>query len=258
MNGLRTNPAHAWTRCDHCQSSLPIRFADLAQAGGMVRCGHCGRTFNALARLYPELPEEGDPPLERGGMPPMIQPATRQVDSSDMRAAETRDDTGEAGDRPVVELDLTPEPPSRWQRLLWPSLAAVLLVTAGLQIAGPESWRVDLPLPGLEPGTPVPAAEAISVVSRDMHAHPSLDDAWVISALLLNQSSRPVDWPTIELRLFDASQQVVAQRRVRPTDYLDSEYVTGTRFDPGLRLPVVLQVATEGSRPSGFSMQFLD
>lgn len=246
-----------FARCEHCRAVLPVRYADLGQAGGMVRCGSCGRTLNALAHLYPTFPDESTQPIAPSGMPPMLQPHVEQEQI--IGSAETGDRvTDEPVDNrgPVLRLDLDPEPAPGWMRFVWPILAIVLAAGLMLQFVGPEEWRLDPAALGLGNDAPPPADDALQLVSRDMHPHPSLDDAFVISAVLVNRSGRTVPWPNIELKLFDASQQTVARRRLAPRDYLSAEASLDRGFAPDVRLPVVLEMVVEASRPSGFSMTF--
>lgn len=250
-----------YTRCEHCQAVLPIRPEDLAQAGGMVRCGSCGRTVNALAAMYREPPGAGSQPIPADGMPPMLTPRVEQdalLDGDDPDAGPERPD-------PIADLaagaeeatpDFTPDPPPRWARWLWPSVVVAAVVALGLQLFGPESLRVEPEALGFGAPPPVEAAEAIELVSRDLHRHPSLNDAVIISAVLVNRSDRPVPWPRIDLRLFDASQQVIGQRLLEPVDYLDPAADPDGMLAPNVRLPVVLEMVVEGSAPSGFSMSF--
>jgi len=254
--------ATAYTRCEHCSAVLPVLFAQLAEAGGMIRCGSCGRTLNALARLYPTLPEDEDLPVEPTGMPPLLQPHVEQEQI--IGDSEPNPDDAEASAEPaaasatgpVLHLDLEPDLPPRWARFLWPTLALALVGALALQLIGPDQWRVDLDLPGLRSDELAPIPNAVQLVSRDMHDHPSLDDAVVISAVMVNRAAATVPWPHIEVRLFDASQQAIGQRRLTPTDYL----AEGTDIDAGLasdlRVPLVLEMAVAASRPEGFSMSF--
>ncbi|HKL53862.1 MAG TPA: zinc-ribbon and DUF3426 domain-containing protein [Wenzhouxiangellaceae bacterium] len=246
-----------FTRCEHCRAVLPVRFADLGQAGGMVRCGSCGRTLNALANLYPEFPEDSTEPLSPTGMPPMLQPHVEQEQIIDSR--ETDDlarDTPVDNRGPVLRLDLEADPAPGWMRFVWPILGLVLAAGLALQFIGPEEWRLDPSVLGLGEATPPAIGDAVQLVSRDMHPHPSLDDAFVISAVLVNRSGRTVPWPNIELKLFDASQQTLARKRLAPRDYLSDEADLDGGLDPDVRLPVVLEMVVESSRPSGFSMTF--
>ncbi len=251
-------PDSCFTRCQHCRAILPLDVSHLAQAGGMVRCGECGRTLNALASLYPAFPGDDVQAIRPTGMPPMLQPYIEQedmIESFGQANPATRDDDHRG---PVLHLDLESEPAPRWTRLAWPLVVLLLLGMLALQLFGPERWRVDPSMFGLAPVGPVFDAEAVRLVSRDMHPHPSLSDAWVISAVLENRGRNPIAWPQIELRLFDSSQQVVARRRLAPGAYLDDNASTETGFQPNLLLPVVLEISVSGSQPAGFSMTFHD
>lgn len=257
-NTLRQSPGstqdRAFTRCEHCLAALPVRFSDLGQAGGMVRCGSCGRTLNALAKLYPDFPDESAKPISPSGMPPMLQPHVEHEQITGSTASEVQAPNDNRG--PVLRLDLEPEAAPRWMRYVWPILALILAVGLVLQFAGPEEWRLDPAALGLGPAAPPPARDAVQLVSRDMHPHPSLNDAVVISAVLVNRSGRTVPWPNIELKLFDASQQTLARKRLAPRDYLSAEADLDDGLVPDVRLPIVLEVVVESSRPSGFSMNF--
>lgn len=247
-----------FTRCQHCRAILPLEVTHLAQAGGMVRCGECGRTLNALASLYPAFPGDDVPSIRPTGMPPMVQPYIQQeelIQSAD-RPGPTSPEQDQRG--PVLHLDLEAEPAPRWSRFVWPLVVLLLLGMLALQLFGPERWRVEPSLLGLTPAGPVFDAEAVRLVSRDMHPHPSLNDAWVISAVLENRGRAPIAWPQIELRLYDSSQQVVARRRLPPEAYLDDDTAMEAGFQPDTLLPIVLEVSVSGSRPAGFSMSFHD
>jgi len=251
-----------YTRCEHCEAVLPIRPEDLAQAGGMVRCGSCGRTINALSAMYREPPTRSSQPIPADGMPPMLSPRVEQdalLDGDDAPGPDpARPDplADLAGDGPASEPDFSPDPTPRWARWLWPSIAVIALAALALQFFGPDSLRVEPAALGFGAPPPVEASEAIELVSRDLHRHPSLSDAVIVSAVLVNRADRPVPWPRIDLRLFDASQQVIGQRLLEPIDYLDPSANPDGMLAPNVRLPVVLEMVVEGSAPSGFSMSF--
>lgn len=258
---VRESDGNAFTRCEHCRAVLPLRYADLGQAGGMVRCGGCGRTLNALANLYSTFPDTSAAPVAPSGMPPMLQPYVEQeqiIDApADIEARATGSDGSPGDDRgPVLKLDLDPEPAPTWVRLVWPVLALMLAALLVLQLFGPDRWRIDPAMLGIADAPPVAAPDAVQLVSRDMHAHPSLDDAFIISAVLVNRSNRTVPWPNIELALFDASQQRVGRRRLSPADYLSPGTDRSKGLEPNVRLPLVLEMAVAASRPTGFSMNF--
>lgn len=247
-----------YTRCEHCQAVLPIRPEDIAQAGGMVRCGSCGRTINALSAMFREVPGEGSQPIPAGGMPPMLAPLVEQdalIRDEEPDALPDALDF-EAEDVPAVDPDFTPDPPPKWARILWPTLAVLAIVALAFQFFGPEDLRVRPDALGLGAPPPADLGEAIELVSRDLHRHPSLSDAVIVSAVLVNRSERAVPFPRIDLRLYDASQQVIGQKLLDPADYLDPEADPNGTLGPNVRLPLVLEMVVEGSDPSGFSMSF--
>ncbi len=54
--------------CPACEREFRVRARQLRAAGGLVKCGYCGETFNALARLH-------DKPLKRATHPVSNHPA---------------------------------------------------------------------------------------------------------------------------------------------------------------------------------------
>lgn len=249
----------AFTRCDHCSAVLPVTFEELGKAGGMVRCGSCGRTLNALARLETGVPGTDGRAIHPDGMPPILQPRVEQeqILASGAEKPETTEDDPDPEPGPVLHLDLEPDPPPLWARVVWPLLALLMLAAVALQLFGPERWRVDVDWPGFGAEPLVPVADAIQLVSRDMHPHPSLDDAVIVSAVMINRAAQAVPWPDIEIRLFDASQQPVGRRRLEPSDYLDEGVSIDRGLAPDVRVPLVLEMTTGASRPVGFSMSFV-
>jgi len=135
-------------------------------------------------------------------------------------------------------------------------LAVALAALLALQFFGPPGWRADVAFPGFGDSEPVALEDALQLVSRDLHAHPSLSDAVVISAVVVNRSGQVVPWPNIHLKLFDGSQQVVGQRRLGPADYLSEDADRNGGLGPGVRLPLVFEMVVDSSRPAGFSMTF--
>ena len=250
-----------YTRCEHCQAVLPIRPEDLAQAGGMVRCGSCGRTVNSLAAMYREVPGESSVPIPADGMPPLLTPLVEQDALIDSEGEpETPPDALDLeSEEPAAtgDPDFAPEPAPAWARILWPSLAGLAVLLLLLQLFGPEDWRVSPSALGFGEAEPTDLGAVIELVSRDLHQHPTLSDAVIVSAVLVNRSSQPVPWPRIDLRLYDGSQQVIGQKLLDPDDYLDPAADPDGALAPNVRLPVVLEMVVEGSTPTGFSMAFL-
>jgi predicted Zn finger-like uncharacterized protein len=56
-----------YTQCPECLARFRVAAADLSAAGGTVRCGRCGSSFNALASLSDTVPPSPGYVVEGGG-----------------------------------------------------------------------------------------------------------------------------------------------------------------------------------------------
>ncbi len=245
------------TRCPGCQAGYELTAGLLAEASGVVRCGNCGKTFNTLSHLFDEFPGENSEPIRGGGMPPLLEHAELiQAELPVHVEEEVLPDTAEF-DEPAIVL---PEEDSwRAPGLLWPTVSTVLLILLLVQTW--VLWQT--------PGSPlahlagsggiderINPNEVIQVMSRDMHRHPSLDDAMVVSANLRNTGQFTIDWPVLEVRFYDASQQVLGVRRLEPSQYLHDERRIDDGMTPDTIVPLVMEFVVGATEPSGFRMRF--
>jgi predicted Zn finger-like uncharacterized protein len=245
------------TRCPSCEAAFQLKASDLVAAAGVVRCGHCGKTFNAISHLFEDAPEGNQPPLKGSGVPPLLEGASiaqPELPGVSMATPERI----EAGPK----LDFSwPEPAESRQlsQRAWMIGCLVLAVILVTQLVG--QWRSgDSALAGwLNPQSSaqrqLAPADNIQIIARDMHRHPSLDDAIVISATLRNPGDKTLRWPVLEVRLYDASQQILGVRRLAPEAYLVSETVAERGMTPELIVPVILEFVVGSSEPSGFELR---
>ncbi len=254
-----------YTRCPACQAVYELQARLLAEAAGVVRCGNCGKTFNSLTELFENHPDDTLEPLRGQGMPPMLdQPAMVQTEllGDDPAWAEPDLELEPASDELAV-LPLEPMEASHRPELwswFWPATSAVLLlvllVQSGMIWNRPGSAFSNWLGASTQIAQTTDPNEVIQIVSRDLHPHPGLDDAVVISASLRNQSSSAVPFPIIEVRFYDASQQVLGVQRVTPEQYLDDPDRIGRGLAAGLLMPLLLEFVVGTSEPAGFQMRF--
>jgi predicted Zn finger-like uncharacterized protein len=254
-----------YTRCPGCQAGYELTAALLAEASGVVRCGNCGKTFNTLSHLFNESPDEHAEPIRGGGMPPMLEHA--ELVQTELPVA-IEEETGLEPDPDPPEAETDSDqvafewPEDRGWRAperLWPAVSAVLLV---LLLA--QSWLLwqtpGSPLARLAGGEggseAVNPNEAIQIISRDMHPHPSLDDAMVVSANLRNTGQFTIAWPVMEVRFYDASQQLLGVRRLEPVEYLHDERRVDGGMAPGTIVPLIMEFVVGASEPAGFQIRF--
>lgn len=248
-----------YTRCPACEALYELSPEELAEAAGVVRCSNCGKTFNSLAQLFARQPDNDESPLRGKGMPPLLanrillQPSLPGLEGE---ALSTSSEPPPQFTPAAGSTDEAPLPGPRPPSLLWPAMTALL----GLLAIGQTLWLLDLPQRWIDPNTSTgnhaSPGTAISLVGRDMHAHPSRDDAVVINALLRNNSARSIQFPMIELRMFDRSNQLLGARRLRPDEYLPDPARAPSGLGPGASLPLIVEVALTGSEPTGFELRF--
>ncbi|NEP59896.1 MAG: DUF3426 domain-containing protein [Symploca sp. SIO2G7] len=254
---------------------LPLAPADLAQAGGIVRCGGCGRTLNALSEVYAYPPNGDSQPIASDGMPPLVAPrvepnpdaqhelaipsAVEAVPDQDTAPQGLQPDVADRLDAgPILDFSTPVHRQPRWQRVFWPVLAVVLCVTLTLQWTKLQPGLPDRASHTAADREPQSLADVVQVISRDLHPHPSVEDAIIVSAVIENRAQQSLSWPQVELSLFDASQQMIGQRRLLPEDYLDAPRSQTLEFAANSQLPLVVALVTEGSIATGFSLAFYE
>ena len=241
-----------YARCPACQSVYQLFANHLAEAAGTVRCGNCGKTFNALNELFEDHPGAAEKPLAGAGIPPLLeQRSTVQPELPGVSFAPDR-----PPEAPILHFgDRDSDSPQRsWP---WMATSALLALVFVVQVlfyrSHPEFSQA---LAGQAQAAPVAAAERIQVLTRDLHRHPSLDDAIIISLTLGNPGEQPLVWPILEFRLFDATQQVLGVRRLEPAEYLDRPDRIDQGMPPDLVVPVIIEFVVGSTEPSGFEFRF--
>lgn len=242
-----------FTRCPGCQAVYELHAAVLADASGVVRCGNCGKTFNTLSQLFQDHPDDGDEPLSSSGMPPLLEHP--DLVQAELPVAIDEPEPEPEPEAPTADLFAGDRRgPLAGRR--WLIACAILIIALVIQLAL-MSQSPRWPLSAGTDAAPerVDPAEAIQIVSRDMHSHPSLDDAVIISIGLRNQLDDSIRFPNLEVRFFDASQQLIGARRLGPDDYLHDERLLDSGMPPDTIVPVLMEFVIDGSEPTGFQLR---
>ncbi len=245
-----------FTRCPGCQSVYRLEATTLVEAAGVVRCSQCGRTFNALSHLFDQHPAGDQAPLSGTGIPPLLDQATVEQVELPWATSEVERPSGPA---PLLDFaEPGPEQSETGTHWAWRAAALVLTLALGAQIV--VHWQTPgSPIQRLvngEQGSGTDASARVQVISRDMHRHPSLDDAIIVSATLRNPTDDQLDWPTLEVHLYDPSQQVLGARRLQPEEYLGDADTVDRGMAPDVMVPVVLEFVVGTTDPTGFELRF--
>lgn len=217
------------TRCTACDTWFQVAPESLEVVHGLVRCGSCGKVFNAAANLREKLPADYD---AQGRTAPAW-----------------------------VHAPLAGTRGSRAGRWLWAAAAALLVLALAAQLINADrraaaAW----PVAG-------PAVDAAYRLLGRPLAHPpflgdfSLRDtslsggyrpgaALALQGTLVNRAKRAQPLPLLELQLTDRFGAVVASRLLEPAEYGAPASV----LPAGTGLALDVKLADPGPRAVGFTL----
>jgi len=242
-----------FTRCPQCKTVHPLSAALISHARGLVQCGQCEKTFNALSFLFDEWPAGEAHRPARG--PAAVMPVLGRVDKVD--------------DALISPKSVEPDPVVvKPRQLAWTLATAmlVLLTVANLAWTFREPlldhprigvWMKQAGWLQVEEKGLLRDPQQIQLVSRDMHTHPTHSGILVLSLTFVNLAQRTQVFPDLEITLLDVANQPVAQRRLQPEDYLRQGADTRAGMAADVYLPVLLELGDPGDQAVGFEIRFL-
>ena len=229
------------TSCPSCVTTFRVSHDQLKVRHGEVRCGKCDAVFDAFKTLA-SLPDEPLPETLAELQPEALaRPVTESYAASNGGDSTPVQSTLDIGPAPAANL--TPvqtfmgeskarterAPPKRYMG------AAVLVLSAGFVLQLTYAMRSPLTssAPALRPVfervclftgctlTLPRRTEALAIESSDLQADPARASVIVLTAVLRNRSSAPVEHPALELTLTNPQDKAVARRIFLPRDYLE-------------------------------------
>jgi predicted Zn finger-like uncharacterized protein len=244
------------TQCPHCETVFRVYAEQLAVAGGRVRCGVCGETFNAMAQLRAELAHRQDPD-EAAASPEATAESEPETSGSPDAGAER------------IPLDLELDAPRHSALAMSLLLAGIVALAAllGLQylyydrqqlIQSPELRPWILRMCGYLPcdRPPLRDVSAIELLERNVFLHPNIDGALMITGKMVNTARFAQPLPTLQVSLFNLRGQVMATRRFDPGEYL-SDKEREAVMAPGIPVGILLEVEDPGTSALAYEFQFL-
>ena len=239
----------AITQCPECNTRFKASQSQLEAHQGMVRCGHCQATFNAMQNLYDEQPSPqlslltDDEALEENYVA-----ATAIAEES---SGETSSPLTLTQQFSVVKTaDATAKTGGTAQtKLYWLWLVGAIFFAVVLLAQASYFFRVEIAarLPGIKPTLrsycawlkctiPLPKnADLISIESSDLEASPTQSSLVDLNVILRNRAPYTQAYPNLELTLTDITDQVLARRNFLPAEYLkaDEDKKLGEDEKPG-------------------------
>ncbi|NIR61656.1 MAG: DUF3426 domain-containing protein [Gammaproteobacteria bacterium] len=96
--------------------------------------------------------------------------------------------------------------------------------------------------------------EAIRLAEREIRSHPSVRDALLVTATLVNTASFAQPYPILELMLSDMEQRVVATRRFAPREYLGRD--AEQDMPPDTPVQIAVELVDPGVHVTNYRFSF--
>ncbi len=259
------------TECPHCHTIFRLNQQQLDQADGMVRCGVCQQIFNARVQpdLFNENPQGHD--ADTSATDSRIEPTIDVATDTHQQATQTDSDIlfKETSDHVVPEV-LRDHAPHRSlaATALYALGSILLLVTLGLQYAWfsresliQQRWvqpymarlcqHIDCALLQLRD------PRKIELSSRNVYTHPTEDDALMVSLTLVNRAPYAQPLPDIQIEFSDVVGTVIAARRLRPQEYLNTGTDEPQPLQPDAPVSVAVEIVDPGKQALTYEFKFL-
>jgi predicted Zn finger-like uncharacterized protein len=256
-----------YAQCPQCLTVFSVDAETIAKASGFVACGYCETPFDALATLCDQLPPEPFQllPARKVDKPPRADHAVYRPPAEMPAVAEALAPRDEFADLVVApRFTHRPERKRRWP---WISACVLLLLALGGQLAWAKREALvsdDTVGPLLRSicatlGCQLPLVQdtsRLTMVARDVQAHPSVPGALLITANLRNDASFAQPYPVVSITLSDANGNKLAMRRLRPTEYLGDNAALQKGIPPGGSAALMLEVEDPGGKAVAFEFAF--
>lgn len=254
------------TRCPVCEALFRVTPDQLRMRAGQVRCGRCNAVFDGLAHLLPESGRSASPTEETtAGTVDAPRSAIESLDfvsgAERVARAESEPATTPNTDAALDGIPVAaPAASGVWLRREWRTVAvsALLLALLAVQLGLRQRDMLAAEHPGLRPilvalcgilGCEVQlprVADRLSIEGDEMIATDPKDPSRIVLvATLRNSAAFPVAYPSLELSLQNAREEILARRVLGPADYLQagSDVTQGLAAHGDLNLRLALETA---------------
>jgi predicted Zn finger-like uncharacterized protein len=279
------------TLCPACATLFRIADEQLQARQGFVRCGQCGKVFDARASLVQDpgataddTPVDIELYLGPPSGPPSIAPPPAPAS-----VEETAPAAAVAIDLPEVEAQVSAEPPeyslaeaepappefefgpkdrprSRAATALWGIASVALLLGLAAQAAFLYRSELAMAMPEAKPylelacrriGCEVPPlrnAALLSIESSELQVDKNVPGLLTLNATLRNRATFPQAHPSLELTLTDPDDRPLSRRVLAPAEYLGDRLAREPVFPAASEHTVRLHIDATALKPAGYRL----
>ena len=261
-----------YTQCDNCQAIFRVTMKELTSAQGLLRCGECGSTFDAMKSLSTTLPEDRQfikkKETEVATTLPDLNIPKKQVKREKIYLtplAKAR--TGLKKEIPNTAYKLKRKHKPHSTKFLLIALISLSLLLLAQILYKQKDWLSEHPVTAgvtrafcKVAGCQIEKRRDISkieMVNRNIYSHPNQPNALVVSASLENKADFDQPFPLIEISLLDSKSHIVALRRFTPKEYLHDSYESGILMTSNKTVEFKVHIADPGKDAVRFQFRFL-
>lgn len=267
------------TRCPECNTLFNLTEHDLQQADGQVQCGHCFYTFDARANSDSDetfqLVEEVDTSdIDLNTFTDAIDDIPDEEPLADI--PESPAESAQLFEQNPMIDDLVP-PEIRHQQskssnpyltALWSLWIVCLILAAALQLVYFNRDQI-ASKPNLRPYmmsfcdiaqceiADLRDIKRLELSSKNVYSHPNVDNALMITAVIVNQASFAQQFPVLQISFTNLVGDIVMARQFKPGEYLNTDEEILSEMQPGLPIQITLEVLDPGSSATAYEFNFI-
>ncbi len=241
-----------YTQCQHCKAIFEVSMREVTVAAGKLRCGECDEVFDAMLTLSTTLPEPFSPDSDTSGETPDANQTNKEIRSeptlsiqdAKSQRPEISQPTGIKENVKDIAQDINKSIDRKWVKPIALSLAILLL--AQLLYHNRQYFSR---APAHEP-------DKIEMLSNNVFTHPNEAGVLLISASIVNHAKHDQPYPVLEVRLTDSDNHLVALRRFKPAEYLES-YHKNSLLETNKPTKLKLKIKDPGDQATRFQFKFM-
>jgi predicted Zn finger-like uncharacterized protein len=259
-----------YTQCSHCKAIFRVSMKELTAAQGLLRCGECGSTFDAMKSLSTTLPDDrkfiGENDTNELSQTQPAQQIRKKVYISQLKQAESTSQQRATGTVPLKTKLLNPRKSHSSKFILIAIVCMGFLLLVQL-LYTQKDWLADQPLTAsltrafckmANCGVKVRRdLDKLEMLNRNVYSHPNENDALMITATIENRAEFEQPYPLLEISFIGRDGKIVALRRFKPEEYLSIEVSPQALMAVGKAVDLRVKIADPGKEAVRFQFRFL-
>lgn len=256
-----------YTQCNNCQAIFRVTLKELTSAQGLLRCGECGSTFDAMKSLSTTLPEDRKFIKKEEGIT-VSQQKKQQIKKDKIYLtplAKARNELKK--EVPDASYELKRKHKTHSTKFLLIALISLSFLLLAQILYKQKDWLSEQPITaGVTrafckiTGCQIEKRRDISkidMLNKNIYSHPNQPNALVVSASLENKAKFNQPFPLIEISLLDSKSNIIALRRFTPKEYLRENFNSGALMISNKSTDFKVHIADPGKDAIRFQFKFL-